>query len=238
MTAPTLEAVKAVLKSHLEATETDPRTLSFSTLIDQISEAMHWDALNDDTTIEDELASNQDLWLEAFEACQNEADVLSRQSDRFHKNAYTIVYTDSENNVLTYTTIAEGEKQASAALEAEKAVPGVGKIHHVIRHHTPRVTVCLNNDVVESAYSDSPVELLHVYTDSNSLMRAVEHGESLMPDNIKEEHNTLKAHQALAFNRIEVEHLPAIAKTDHEYVNDEQRVDRFTNMIVKALDDS
>lgn len=65
-----LASIRQVVACHLVETQTNPRDITFDTLKDDLSEALHWDALDDGTCIDAELTEHDEAFRLAFTDCQ------------------------------------------------------------------------------------------------------------------------------------------------------------------------
>ncbi len=150
-------------------------------------------------------------------------------------HTYTVVYEDRSGYPQKHTCPSISEEAAVMATCGTVKDELVGVIT-VVRHHTPKVTVVLDGDSVEGAYSDAPVELLHVYGDKESMYRAIENGQPVMPTDRRSLNLAHKLGSALAYRQVEVYHQPEAARFDHKYVNDPEMVEEYTRSVEEEID--
>lgn len=139
---------------------------------------------------------------------------------------YTTVYYDNEGDVHTYT--CPGIHDEAAATVASKDLgDAISEIITIIPHHIPKVTVVLDGDMVQAAYSDSEVEILHCYADKE----AVGNGLSLMPGSRHSINYPNKADHAHPFGWVGVDHNPEAVSFDHKFAKDDDMIEEFTNAV-------
>jgi len=143
---------------------------------------------------------------------------------------YTTVYYDNAGDVQTYT--CPGINDEAAAMVASKDLgDAISEIITIVRHHVPKVTVVLDGDMVQAAYSDSEVEILHCYADKEAVGNALDNGLHLMPGSRHAMNYPEKANHAYPFGWVDVDHNPGAVEFDHKFAKDDDMIDEFTNAV-------
>ena len=143
-------------------------------------------------------------------------------------HTYTVIYRDPAGDIRHHTGPAISE---DAALKE-----AFGEIVTIIRHRTPKLTLVLDGDMVQAAYSDMPVEVLVCYADKEAVPTALADGRPLMPGSRHCINYPEKADHAYPFSLLGVDYSPGLASFDHSYVRDEFLINEFTEAVREELE--
>lgn len=149
---------------------------------------------------------------------------------------YTIVYEDLKGNAQVYMTRADGVDQAMCMFERDPDAPEFNDILHVVENPVPKVTVVLDGDMVQAAYSDSEVEIIHCYADKEAVGNALDNGLSLMPGSRHCLNYPDKADHAYPFGWVDVDHNPEAVSFDHKFATDKEMIEEFTSAVREELE--
>lgn len=150
---------------------------------------------------------------------------------------YTVIYTDAEGTERRWDGQGTDAPHAFQQMRRELGIkPGTIEVQYQIQHHIPKVTVVLDGDMVQAAYSDSEVEILHCYADKEAVGNALDNGLSLMPGS----HHCLnypdKADHAYPFGWVDVDHNPEAVSFDHKFATDKEMIEEFTSAVREELE--